>query len=178
MTSPAQSVILLMVLAAGCAAAACGIAIDKDDNGRNTDVNITSPMGRLLVKANSDTTPDTGLPVHHGATPLRRDDNSNADVNIEGGVFGVKVAVARFEDDAEPQALVDYYKRELAAFGSVTECRGNLDMKKRGPVCRERANGDISLGVGTERDHHMVSVTPRGEHAEFTLVHVQSRGDD
>jgi hypothetical protein len=175
MTSHAPRLILLMVLAAGSSAAACGIAVDKDDHGRNANVDITTPMGRLSVKANSDALPDTGLPVHSGATPLRRDDHDNADVSIDGGFFGLKIAVARFEDEATPQTLVDYYKKELAAFGAVTECRGNLDMKKRGAVCRERANGEISLGVGTERDHHVVSVKPRGDRAEFTLVHVQTR---
>ena len=110
-------------------AAGCGIAVDKDDSGRNKNVSITTPVGKLQVKADADTPPDTGLAVHAGATAIRSDDHDNANVNIDGGFFGVNVAVARYEDQAHTDAILDYYRKELAKFGPVSECRGNLDFK-------------------------------------------------
>jgi hypothetical protein len=157
--------------------AGCAISVDKDDDGRNKKVSITSPMGKLSVNADSDTPPDTGLPVHAGARAVRDEDHENANVNIDGGFFGVKVAVARYEDAASTRAILDYYKKELAKFGTVSECHGNLDFKDRlaAPRCKERARAEIQLGAGTEGDNHIVSVKPRGNGSEFTLIHVQTR---
>jgi hypothetical protein len=51
--------------------AACGISVDKDDNGRNKKVSISTPLGKLQVNANADTPPDTGLAVHSGARAIK-----------------------------------------------------------------------------------------------------------
>ena len=157
--------------------AACGISVDKDDNGRNKKVSISTPVGKLQVNANADTPPDTGLAVHSGARAIKDDDHDNANVNIDGGFFGVKVAVARYEDQAGTQAILDYYKKELAQYGAVSECRGNLDFKDSlaTPRCKERARDEFQLGAGSEADNHVVSVKPRGTGSEFTLVHVRTR---
>src|SRR5689334_15148401 len=120
---------LVVLVALAPLTAACGISVDKDDNGRNKKVSISTPVGKLQVDANADTPPDTGLAVHAGARAIRNDDHDNANVNIDGGFFGVKVAVARYQDDTETQALLDYYKKELAKYGPVSECHGNLDFK-------------------------------------------------
>jgi hypothetical protein len=172
--------LLILTLVAGLApcVAACGISVNKDDDGRNKNVDIHTPLGNLSVKANSDTMPDTGLPVRAGARPLREKDHDNADVNIEGGFFGVKVAVARFEDDGAPREVLDYYKKELSKYGAVVECHGNLDFKHGSASaarCKERARDETQLGVGSEEDNRVVSVKPRGTGSEFTLVHVRTR---
>jgi hypothetical protein len=160
------------------AMAGCGISVDADESGRNKKVNISSPMGKVSVNANADTPPDTGLAVHAGARVLRDgdDEHENASVNIDGGFFGVKVAVARYEDPAATDAIIEFYKKELAKFGTVTECHGDLDFKDdRTPRCRFRSRDGIQLGTGTESNNHVVSVKPRGDGSEFTLVHVQTR---
>ncbi len=169
---------LLALLALAPAVAGCGISVDKDDNGRNKDVSISTPLGKLEVKASADTPPDTGLTVHTGARAIKEEDHDNANVNIDGGFFGVKVAVARYEDQADTQAILAFYKKELAKFGAVSECRGNLDFKDSlsAPRCKERSRDEVQLGAGQEHDNHIVSVKPRGNGSEFTLIHVQTRG--
>jgi hypothetical protein len=177
--SAARYLILLAALAAAPALAACGISVDKDENGRNADVNIRSPFGSVSVQADKDTPPDTGLPVRPGARVSHADDHDNANVNVEAGPFAVKVRVARYEHDDTPDAVLEYYRKELARYGSVTECRGNLDFKNGSamPRCKERARDELQLGAGSEQDNHVVSVKPRGSGSEFTLVHVTtSRG--
>jgi hypothetical protein len=167
---------LAIVLGLAPAVAGCGVSVDKDENGRNKKVSVSSPFGKVSVNADTDTPPDTGLTVHAGARALHEKDHDNANVSVEGGFFGVKVAVARYEDDAENQAIIDYYRRELSKFGSVSECRGNLDFKDSlaAPRCKERSRDEIQLGAGTERDNHIVSVKPRSHGSEFTLIHVQT----
>ena len=158
-------------------AAGCSISVDKDDAGRNKDVSVKTPFASVNVKASADTPPDTGLTVHAGAKAVRDDDHDNANVSVDAGFFGVKVAVARYEDQADTQAIIDYYKKELAKFGPVSECRGNLDFKDSlaTPRCKERSREELQLGAGSEADNHIVSVKPRGEGSEFTLIHVRTR---
>lgn len=176
MTTGALRPALFVLVGLAPLAAGCGISVDKDEHGRNKNVSISTPMGKLQVKADADTPPDTGLAVHAGANAIRGEDHDNANVNIDGGFFGVKVAVARYEDRAPTAAILDYYRTQLAAFGPVSECRGNLDFKnsQSAPRCKERAHGEVQLGAGREHDHHIVSVKPRGNGSEFTLIHVQT----
>lgn len=157
--------------------AGCSVSVDKDEAGRNKDVSVKTPFANVNVKASADTPPDTGLPVHAGARAVRDDDHDNANVSVDAGFFGVKVAVARYEDEAGTQAIVDYYKKELAKYGPVSECRGNLDFKDSlaAPRCKERSRDELQLGAGSEADNHIVSVKPRGEGTEFTLIHVRTR---
>jgi hypothetical protein len=173
-----QHTLLIATLSLLPLTAACGISVDKDEDGRNKKVSISTPVGKVQVNADADTPPDTGLPVHAGARAVRDDDHENANVNIEGGFFGVKVAVARYEDTADRQAILDFYKKELAKFGTVSECQGDLDFKNhRGePRCKPRSRDEVQLGAGTDDDNHIVSVKPRGSGSEFTLIHVQTRG--
>src|SRR5688572_10843268 len=92
--------LLLALIATVPLLGGCGIHVEKDEHGRDANVDIRTPLGSLSVQANGDTPPDTGLAVHPGARRLRdRDgDGDSANVNIQGGFFGVKVAVAKFED--------------------------------------------------------------------------------
>jgi hypothetical protein len=157
--------------------AGCSVSVDEDEAGRNKDVSVTTPFANVKVKASADTPPDTGLPVHAGAKAVRDDDHDNANVSVDAGFFGVKVAVARYEDETGTQAIIDYYKKELAKYGPVSECRGNLDFKDSlaTPRCKERARDELQLGAGSEADNHIVSVKPRGDGSEFTLIHVRTR---
>jgi hypothetical protein len=122
---------------------------------------------------------DTGLAVHQGARPRRHGERGprNAKVNIDGPLFGLRVAAAEYEDDAAPDEILGFYRKEMAAYGEVLECRGNLDFKGRlgRPVCRERwGSREVSLVVGTEREHRIVAVEPHGSGSKFGVVHVRT----
>jgi hypothetical protein len=174
----ARNLLLLATIATAPLLTACGVTVDKDEDGRNADVNVTSPFGSVSVQANKDTPPDTGLPVRPGARRSRDEDHDNANVNVQGGFFGVKVQVASYEHNDAPDAVVEYYRKELAKYGTVTQCQGELDFKDGSgpPRCKERGRGEVQLGAGSENDNRVVSVKPRGSGTEFTLVHVQTRG--
>src|SRR5262245_22051059 len=114
MTSSALRPAALLLAGLLPLAAGCSVTVDKDDAGRNKDVSVKTPFASVNVKASADTPPDTGLPVHTGARAVRDDNHDNANVSVDAGFFGVKVLVARYEDEAGTQAIVDYYKKELA----------------------------------------------------------------
>jgi len=93
----------------------------------------------------------------------------------------VKVVAAKFEGDDDPEAIVDFYKKEMRSFGDVTECRGDLDFRGRPgsqrPVCREKPSSrEIQLVAGTEERHRIVVVKPRGRGSEFAVVYIQTHG--
>lgn len=156
--------------------AACSVSVDEDHRDHTADVRILTPVGRVLVRTGGE--PDTGLGVYPGSTRVRMHREAEAaDVTVGNSAFGVRVAAVNFESDAAPEAILSYYKNALRAHGSVTECRGNIDFRRSGLVCRKRLfSRTTQLAVGTEARHRLVSVKPRGTGSEYSVVYVQTRG--
>ena len=170
---------LLTVLTILPLLAACRVTVSDDGQGGREAVDNQSPLGDLSVRTDIPS-PDTGLAVYPGARPLRDEkEDESADVRIDTPLFGLRVVSSKFESDAIPGAIVEHYRRELATYGPVTECRGNVDFKGRegaqSPVCTERARGsEIQLVAGTEHRHRLVVVKPRGSGSEFSVVRIQT----
>jgi hypothetical protein len=158
--------------------AGCGVDVRSDGGSGKRDVEIRTPVGAMSVHTNVDSTA-TGLPVYPGARPVDDDDSSSADVSLGNGLFGVKVVAAKFESDDRPDAIVDFYRREMATYGDVTVCRGHVDfghgIASRNVVCRERpASREIQLVVGTHSRHRIVGVKPEGQGSRFAVVYLQT----
>ena len=160
----------------------CAVDVREEAQSDRTQVDVRTPVGTMRVNTNLDA-PATGLAVYPGARPLRDgDDPRSADVNIAGPVFGVHVVAARFESDDAPDLIVDFYRKQLGAYGAVTECRGNIDFKGRSgsqyPVCKPKlAARSVQLVAGTEERHRLVSIEPRRGGSEFAVVYIQTRGE-
>ena len=163
-------------LAAVSLLAACGVSVDADHRDHTADVRIRTPVGQVLVHTGGE--PDTGLSVYPGSTRARKHGEAEAaDVTVGNSAFGVKVAAVNFESDDSPEAILNYYKDALRAHGAVTECRGNIDFRRSGLVCRKSYfSRTTQLAVGTEEKHRLVSVKPRGSGTEYSVVYVQTRG--
>jgi hypothetical protein len=133
--------------------AACSVSVDEDHRDHTADVRILTPVGRVLVRTGGE--PETGLSVYPGSTRVRKHrETEAADVTMGNSAFGVRVAAVNFESDASPEAVLDYYKDALRAHGSVTECRGNIDFRRSGLVCRKSYfSRTTQLAVGTEEQH-------------------------
>ncbi len=161
--------------------AGCGIDVQEEAYGDRKRVEIRSAVGDMTVNTNVDA-PATGLPVYPGARPLHDgDEPRSANVSIGSSLFDLKVAAAKFESGDEPQRIVDYYRKEMAAYGAVTECRGDVDFtgprSDRRPVCRGSGSREIQLVAGTEERHRLVSVKPRRGGSEFAVVYIETRGE-
>jgi len=73
---------------------------------------------------------------------------------------------------------IRYYLTAMRTHGEVTECHGNIDFRRSHPVCRGRMfSHSTQLAVGTEERHRLVSVKPRGNGSEYSLVYVQVNGE-
>ena len=158
-------------LAATLCVAACDVSVREGEHGEHVDVR--TPMADISVS--TEKAADTGLPVYPGARLQRNDDGrENANVRVNVPFVDVQVAAATFESSDAPGKIVAFYVKEMETYGKVTECRGELDFQRSGPVCRGNNSGTIQLGVGAENDHRMVVVKPRAGASEFAVVHVRT----
>jgi hypothetical protein len=158
--------------------AACGIDVHEAGDGKNVD--IRSPLGAVSVRTDVNN-PDTGLPVYPGSTLLRdTDDPESANVNVSSKWFAVRVVAAKYENADTQEQILEFYRREMKTYGTVTECRGDVDFhvgsRSHRPVCKERPSSrDVQLLTGTEEQQRVVVVKPRGTGSEFSLVYVNTR---
>jgi hypothetical protein len=151
--------------------------VDVQGEGQNKNVDIHTAFGDISVRT-SDKGVETGLPVYPGATllPGGKDESGSADVNVGTAFVGVHVKAAKYESQDAPQAVADFYKNELGKFGTVVTCNGDITFQGEPsqPVCKEGpGSGEIKVVTGTEKDHRMVEVKPRGAGAEFAVVSIQ-----
>jgi hypothetical protein len=167
-------------LMVGLPLAACSVSVDHDEYRSRADVQIRTPVGHVFVKT-GEQLPGTGLAVYPGSTPLRHHrEAESADVSIGNSLFGVKVSAVNFASDASPDEIVHYYRTAMQAHGQVTECHGNIDFRRSRPVCHSKLfsrSRTTQLAVGTEERHRLVSVKPRGNGSEYSVVYVQVTGE-
>jgi hypothetical protein len=177
---------LLVVLALP----ACNVKTEKSNEGKDKNVEITTPFGDLKVH-NQANAQDTGLPVFPNSRLKPGDenhDNNSANVNMSFGKFGLKVAVATYETDAPPDKVLAYYRTEIAKFGSVLECKGGsmggvtVDHDRKDDKqlhCDKEGDSNVTeLKVGSEDLQHVVAIKPSGKGTEFSLVYVRTHGTD
>ncbi len=177
--------------------AACGINVKEKDNGHgDKDVTIQSPVGNLHVGKDVKGA-DTGLTVYPGARLAEKDDNGgndSANLNISTSLFGLKLVVVKYASDDAPDKLVAFYTNDLKRYGRVLSCKssGGLDVntgslhsddkKSKHPgelTCSGDGQGEtIEIKVGTDKNQHIVAVSPKGKGSEFALVYVHARTDD
>lgn len=169
---------------------ACSVSVKDHDNGKNSKVDIETPIGGIHVNQQVDVR-DTGLEAYPGARPKAESDHDSksANVNISTGFFGVKVVAIQYESDDPPSKILAFYREQLKKFGGVVECHtdkhlADLNVKAEDhrdssqPVsCGGNNTGNVvELKTGTEDNQHLVSVEPQGKGSDFALVYVRTRG--
>jgi len=168
---------LVALLSMAVPLAACNIDVQKHKSDGKADVDITTPVGHVSVRTNVGAA-DTGLAVYPGARPLEGEkEPRNANVQVGNSIFGVKVVAAKYQSSDAQERIVDFYRNEMKTYGDVLECRGNVNYRGGRPTCREKPfEDDLQLVAGPEENQRIVAVKTRGDHTEFGLVHVQTRG--
>jgi hypothetical protein len=183
---------LVIAVAAFMALPACSVNVKKGENEADKKVDIETPMGGIHVSKDADVR-DTGLPVYPGARPRLKTDNGeekNANVNISGMGYGLKVVAVEFESDDPPEKLIAYYQDQLKKYGNVIQCHSsghgatyNRDSGKGSGALKcegDNTGKTIELKAGTEDRQHIVSIEPQsaGKGSKFGLVYVQTHGKD
>lgn len=165
---------------------ACSMTVDKKGEGeKEKNVDIQTPFGGLKVRTDIDPK-DIGLPVYAGARRLPDDDHDSGSANVTMNVpgFGLKVIAAKFESDDSSDQVLEFYRKEMKTYGSITECKGDIDLKgdpgDQEITCKAGVNlkDKVELAVGKGSSHRIVSVEPHGKGCKFALVYLQMRGKE
>lgn len=164
-----------------------GCSVREEHNGDSKKVDLSTPFGGLKVRTAIDPR-DVGLAIYPKAR-LKPSENSgddkSANVNISTPFFGLKVTVLKYESDDPPAKVVDFYRKDMARYGRVAECKGGdythhedhgmtltLDCDQQG----DQRGVELKAGEGSSQ--HIVGVKPQGNGSEVGLVYIQIRGKD
>jgi hypothetical protein len=178
-------IIPLALLAATLAAAGCSVQ-DKKVNGRE-DVKIDTPLGGIKVKTDqSAIASDMGLSVYPGASMVKKDKKDEAaDVDMRFGDFHLRVKALSYHTPDSSEKVTAFYRKELARYGDVIECRGNHSVgspskTREGLTCDDGgkhikisnldAGADLELKAGGKIHQHIVAVEPESDGTKFGLV--------
>ena len=167
---------VLSIVLAAVPLAACSVDVRNQESGGRAEVDVRTPVGGVSVRTDVDPG-DTGLPVYPGARLVQNeiDEPESANVTVGAPWFGLAVVAATFESADPPEKIVEFYRAEMKTYGEVVVCRGDVDFPGERLVCREDSSSDgVQLGVGNERQHRLVDVTPRGGGSRFALVYVRT----
>jgi hypothetical protein len=166
-----------------------GCHVHTDKNGNNGNVDIGTPFGSMQVKTNNEAdTSAIGLTAYPGALPVKDDngkDNDAANVNMSFGSFHLGVKAASFQTADSQARVLAFYRKDLARFGDVIECKGTSTIGQpartsQGLTCDEAghnhiSNGDsdgndIELRAGSQQHQHIVGVETRNGGTRIGLV--------
>ena len=168
---------------------ACSVNVQKERNGQDKQVDITTPMGGVHVSKQADVS-DIGLAVYPGARLKEKDSDGSdksANVNISGFGYGVRVVALEYESDDAPAKVVSFYKDQMKKYGNVLECRTsglNLNVGSHGfrdsteLTCEGEHGSNVELKVGKKDNQHIVAVKSEDKGSSFSLVYVRTHGKD
>ena len=170
--------------------AGCKVTTHGDKGKEGKDVDIQTPLGSLSVHKGPVDPKETGLAAYPGAQVKAdtEDGDSGANVNISSSIFGMKLAVLKYQTSDPPEKVLDFYRKEMSRYGKVIDCKGGFNMTFHH---RDR-DADVSCGesegpnphhyrqelkVGTENNQRIVAVKPSGNGTDFVMLYVRARDE-
>jgi hypothetical protein len=179
-----------LIAAAMAGSVLAGCTVKHSGEGKNENVDIKTPMGSMSVRTDKDADPKaTGITPYPGAVQIAAEEGEkNANVNMSFGDFGLKVAAVNYHSDDDLQKVMDFYKKDLARFGSVLVCdaKARRDAPKEDKdsdvlTCGEGGgkhvmwsdHADLELKVGTRHRQRIVGFKPKSDGTNFALVYVE-----
>ena len=181
---PRQGWVLLALLAVSLGVTAC--SVQQHGSNDNKDVKIETPFGNMKVKTNDAVViSGIGLPVYPGSTLVKHDkDNDAVDLDLSFRDFHVRAKGASYRTPDSPEKVEAYYRKQLAQYGDVIECRGKLavgtpsktseglgcDDNGKFSVSGATSHPDIELKTGSKMHQHIVAMEKSSEGTKFGIV--------
>jgi hypothetical protein len=186
LSAPARVIRSLAFAAPLLCLALAGCHVSSHGNGKNDNVDIGTPFGSMHVKTNDTTsTAAIGLAPYPGAVPLKDgdQDGNSADVNMSFGSFHLGVQAASFQTADSPDKVLAFYRKDLARYGEVIECRDNAPVGQPthtvlGLTCNDQGHhhsiviqdSDLELRAGSPEHQHIVSTDAKDGGTKIGLV--------
>lgn len=172
------------------ALASTGCRVDTHKDGNDDNVKIATPFGGMSVKTNESVVEGgVGLTVYPGAVIVKKDkdhgkDSGAADVNMNFGSFHLGVKAISYKTTDSPDKVTDFYRRDMAKYGSVILCHGAKavgmpDRTKDGLSCDRDHNTHIQmdedsveneLRAGSKTHQHIVAIDKDGSGTRIGLI--------
>jgi len=167
-----------------------GCRVSKHGDGDKQNVDISTPFGSMKVDTNTNPTDTSaiGLTAYPGAVPVKDDDGKDggsADVNMSFGSFHLGVKAASFQTPDPEDKVLKFYRKDLARYGDVIECRGSspvgqpqrtsqgltCDTKQQNHInTHETSDNDLELRAGSDLHQHIVGVETKNGGTKIGLV--------
>ena len=169
--------------------AGCKVTTHSEKGNEGKDVDIQTPLGSLSVHKGPVDPKETGLAAYPGAQVKTDTDDgdSSANVNISSSIFGMKLAVLKYQSSDPPDKVLDFYRKEMSRYGKVIDCKSGFNMtfhhhdRDAEVTCGNEGpnNHDYKqeLKVGTENNQRIVAVKPSGNGTEFVMLYVRARDE-
>ena len=170
-------------------AAGCRIQVDKNENGRDKNVKVDTPLGGLHVRTNQTSAADVGLPAYPGAQiAADKDGDKAADVHMGFGEWQLHIKVVTYRTPDSQDKVLAFYQKALGRYGDVIQCDGNHaavgpSMTREGLDCSDDQskahvhvsdNTVMSLKAGSKHHQHIFAVKESdGTGTRFSLVELQ-----
>lgn len=170
-------------------AVGCRIQVDKNDNGKDKNVKIDTPLGGLHVRTNQTSAADVGLPAYPGAQiSTDSDGDKAADVHMGFGEWQLRVKVVTYTTPDSQDKVVAFYQKALGRYGDVIQCEGDravgspsatregLDCSDDKSKAHVRISDDaqMSLKAGSRHHQHIFAIQKHdGTGTKFALVELQ-----
>jgi len=178
---------LLLVTAACLLFAGCNISHNKNGNGDN--VRMSTPFGDMHIKTSKDAdVSGIGLTVYPGAVPVKEHDGKDkdaADINLNFGDYHLGIKAATLQTSDSPDKVESFYRKDMAHFGEVIECRGHEAVGQpartaQGLTCsddhgREEVHvnedhNEIELRAGSPEHMHIAGIQAKNGGTRIGLV--------
>jgi hypothetical protein len=167
----------------------CRVHVDKDNSGKEKNVQVDTPFGGVHVNTDQTSAADLGLPVYPGAEPVTDDDkHKSADVHLGFGEWQLRVKAVSYGTPDSKDKVVAFYRKALTRFGDVITCQGNSPVgtptvTSEGLTCSDNEKNskvkfddsdfrqDFQLKAGSKRHQHIVGFEdPKNGKTRFALV--------
>ena len=188
-TTPVNALRLTLLAGAACALlAGCNVS-QSSHGGHGDNVRVSTPFGSMHIKTDNDANViGIGLSAYPGAVPVKENDgkkNDAADINLNFGDFHLGVKAASFQTSDSPDKVEAFYRKDMAHYGDVLECRGDKAVGQpartaEGLTCSDDLNrheihvsengNEIELRAGSPGHMHIVGLQPRDGGTKIGLV--------
>jgi hypothetical protein len=186
-----KAICVLIVTSLITGIAGCRVHVDKDENGKEKNVQVDTPFGGVHVNTNQISATDLGLPVYPGAEIVKDNEHEkSADVNMGFGEWTLRVRAVNYATPDPQDKVTAFYKKALGRYGDVITCQGNAPVgtpstTSEGLNCSDSGNhGNVKINdedfgkhdgfqlkAGSKRHQHILGFQDsKNGQTRFSLV--------
>jgi hypothetical protein len=149
-------------------------------------ITISTDDGFVSLSAGQPRAEKLGLHVYPGAkVRVEEGNDAGANLSVSSTEGAVRLQVMKFVSSDPAAKVLAFYKKDMAKYGNVVECRGGKQVSfdvndpahKNSLTCERDGDDDAKatlLKAGSEKDQRIVAVETTAKGTEFTIIHIEN----